>query len=202
MERSELRSCLESRYTIDELKTKCFDANIDYQAFPTEKLESFVRELVLFCERNGRKEWLIKLCSEKGGSPSAAALREHDYATLSDCHTALFALRNVFENRLPIPQLHDRHIAQVGNLSYQVLKNPGVLKRIMGDEWAKELAETVTQVAVLDHRLAGQDILKEVKELKNRSQDEVMAFMNEHNNKRLLMGRLDRLITDLETKLK
>ena len=206
MNRAELRSCLASRYSIDELKTQCFDAGIDYQEFPTDKIMSFVRELVLYCERNGKLEWIVGLCIEKGGSSSTtvstAALKTHDYEILSDCHTSLYALRNVFEERLPVPQLREHHVAQVKKLALQVLMNPGVLKRIMGPAWAKELGETVAQVVVLDNKLAGRDILKEVEELKSRSPDEPRAFFGAYQDKKSLMERLERLILDLEARLK
>lgn len=205
MNRTELLSCLESRYTPDELMTKCYQAHINYHEFPTDKITSFIRELVMYCERTGRREWLEGLCTDRGGSPSAtnstAALNAHDHATLSDCHGSLYALRNVFEERLPVPHLRDSHVAQVGNLSLKALSTPGPLKRVMGAEWVKELAETVAKVVVLDLKLAGRDIVNEAKEVKNWSLDKQKAFFSERLEKMALIGRLDQLILDLEARL-
>ena len=131
----------------------------------------------------------------------AEKVRDHDFLILSNCHEALYKLRNVFEDRLPMPQFQERHVAQVAEFSFQALMNPGAVKRIMGAAWTKELAETVTQVVVLDKKLAGRDIVKEVEELKNRTPDEVMKFFGEYNDKRLLIERLDGLILDLEARL-
>ena len=205
MNRKALLSCLERRYTPDELMTKCFEAHIDYHEFPTDKLSSFIRELVLYCERNGQQEWLIDLCPDKGASPSTAnstaTLNAHDHAMLSDCHETLYALRNVFEEKLPIPQLRDSHIAQVGNLSLKALSHPGPLKRIMGAAWTKELAETVARVVTLDLRISGRDILKEAKELKDWPSEKQRAFFADRADKMALIGQLERLILDLEARL-
>jgi hypothetical protein len=205
MNRKELLSCLERHYTRDELMTKCFEVHIDYQEFPTDKLSSFIRELVLYCERSGRQEWLIDLCPDKGTSPSKAnspaTLNAHDHATLSDCHENLYALRNVFEEKLPIPQLRESHIAQVGNMALRALSHPGPLKRIMGAVWTKELAETVARVVTLDHRISGRDILKEAKELKDWPPEKQRAFIADRVDKMALIGQLERLILDLEARL-
>ena len=204
MENADLRSCLESYYSVDELKNKCFDEGIDFEQFPSDK-SPFIRELILHCQRVNRFEWLVGLCSERRDSlprqTVAEKVRDHDFLILSNCHEALYKLRNVFEDRLPMPQFQERHVAQVAEFSFQALMNPGAVKRIMGAAWTKELAETVTQVVVLDKKLAGRDIVKEVEELKNRTPDEVMKFFGEYNDKRLLIERLDGLILDLEARL-
>lgn len=88
MERADLRACLESYYNVDELKGKCFDEGIDYELFPTDK-GSFIRELMAFCQREHRFEWLVDLCSERKdslpGRTAAEKVRDHDFSILSDC---------------------------------------------------------------------------------------------------------------------
>jgi hypothetical protein len=60
-DRAELRQKLIDYFNREELRTICFDLNIQYDNFP-ETLDGMTRELVAYCERNGRIPDLIKIC--------------------------------------------------------------------------------------------------------------------------------------------
>ena len=205
MERAELRNHLQSRYTIEELKNICFDARIAYEQFPTDKMPSFVRELVLYCERNNCYEWLVDLCSEnRDSSPgpiSTAKLRDHDFAVLSECHGALVKMRNLIKNTLGIVHLERGINESIAQLSKQALENSPVLQRTMGPKWLEEHTNTVIQAVILTRKMSGRDYQAEASNLKNQPRVEVVAFFAESQAKTQLIERLDELIMRLESKL-
>jgi len=53
MDRAKLRKAITDHFTIDELKTLCFDLHIEYENLDGETRQAKVRELVSYCERTG-----------------------------------------------------------------------------------------------------------------------------------------------------
>lgn len=60
---SRLHRNLALLFGLEELKTLCFDLGMDYENFPALK-DSFTRELVIYCKRNGRLNELIEQCKK------------------------------------------------------------------------------------------------------------------------------------------
>ena len=205
MERAELRNCLQSRYTIDELKNLCFDAQIAFEQFPTDRLPAFVRELVLYCKRNNCYEWVVDLCSENRGSSlgsiATPKLRDHDFAVLSECHGALVKMRNLIKNILGIVHLERGINESIAQLSKKALENSPVLQRTMGPKWLEEHTNTVIQAIILTRKMSGRDYQAEASNLKNRSKAEGVTFFAEFQAKTQLIERLGELIAGLESKL-
>ena len=60
-----LRQILDARFSRDELRTLCFDLDVDYENLPGECKASKARELVIYLERRGRISHLVKLGAQK-----------------------------------------------------------------------------------------------------------------------------------------
>lgn len=60
-----LRRNLETYFSLEELKTLCFDLNITYDNLPGDTLTAKSRELINYSQRNGRISALITLCAEQ-----------------------------------------------------------------------------------------------------------------------------------------
>ncbi len=63
---AQLRRRIEESFNLDEIKNLCFDLGINYENLPGEMtLTGRSRELVNYCQRNGRLADLITLCAEQ-----------------------------------------------------------------------------------------------------------------------------------------
>ncbi len=62
--RAELRRKMATGFNLSDLENLCFDMEIDYQSLRGEDKESKTRELISYCERNGRVNELVKNCRE------------------------------------------------------------------------------------------------------------------------------------------
>lgn len=205
MERVKLLTCLEKQFNVEELRIVCFRLKIEHEQFNTNDKQAFIRGLIEYCERKGCYDQLVELCSSgevySASQTTTTKLRDFDFAVFSGCHAALVKLRNLFQNTLPVPQFEGRRIQQILEFAEIVLKDSPILQRVMGKEWTTELANTVAETIVYSKKMSGRDLVNEVRELKNRPQIEVEAFINEVDGKRKLTARLDILISDLEARL-
>ncbi len=59
-----LRKLIDRYFDEEELKTLCFDLNVDYDGLPAKGKGGKARELVTYCERNGILDDLIQECQE------------------------------------------------------------------------------------------------------------------------------------------
>ena len=53
MDRAMLRKAIDEHFTLDELKTLCFDLHVEYENLDGGTRQAKVRELVAYCERVG-----------------------------------------------------------------------------------------------------------------------------------------------------
>lgn len=60
-----LRELIRSSFNEEEVKDLCYDLTIDYEDLPALGKTGKVRELIIFCQKNGRLPALIKLCQEQ-----------------------------------------------------------------------------------------------------------------------------------------
>jgi len=60
-ERAQLRQFLVERFNLEELQTLAFDLGIDFQSFLYDNKQTFLRELITFCER---RELILSLLTE------------------------------------------------------------------------------------------------------------------------------------------
>lgn len=65
----QLRLKLVAHFSVEELRTLCFDLGIDSENFPSLK-DSFCRELVSYCSRNRLISELMESCRQKRPSVS------------------------------------------------------------------------------------------------------------------------------------
>lgn len=64
--REKLRMLLVERFNEDEIRTLCFDLEIDYEVLPGIGKAGKVRELVLYCIRHNRfSDLIVKLCCSR-----------------------------------------------------------------------------------------------------------------------------------------
>jgi len=205
MERTDLLNCLKGRFDIEELKTLCFEMHIDYNGFKTDNNEAFSRDLILYCERKNRYADLVERCAPNGTQNSSQTpsikLRDSDFSVLSDCHAALLKLRNLFQNTLPVPHLEPRRMQQILEFANETLQCFPVLQRVMGKAWAEGYRDAITDVVIVSKKTSGRDLMQEVRELQDRSPDEVKAFFGEFANKTRLTELMDKLIAELEAKM-
>jgi hypothetical protein len=64
MSRATLRRNIADHFNDNELQNLCFDLSIEYENLAGETREAKARELVIYCERNGQINQLIKLCRD------------------------------------------------------------------------------------------------------------------------------------------
>jgi hypothetical protein len=57
-----LRRQIEAAFSLDELRTLCFDLSIDHEALPGQTRSALSRELVEYCRRRGRLAELARAC--------------------------------------------------------------------------------------------------------------------------------------------
>lgn len=62
MNQTDIRTKLTEFFGIEEIRTLCFDLNIDHEQLPSQSKEALVRELVIYCQRRGRLDALIEEC--------------------------------------------------------------------------------------------------------------------------------------------
>lgn len=62
--RAELREEITAHFNSEELRTLCFDMNIDYENLGGEGKAGKVRELIAYCERHGRIDELVEICRQ------------------------------------------------------------------------------------------------------------------------------------------
>jgi hypothetical protein len=60
MDRVSLRKVIEGHFNTDEIKTLCFDLDIDYENLDGDSKPSKIRELISLCERQNRRDELIE----------------------------------------------------------------------------------------------------------------------------------------------
>ncbi len=76
-DRAKLREFISERFSLDELKTLCFDLGLDYEEFPHATKSEFSRELIVYFQRHNKMgclvaelirqrpdEWLTKLLAQ------------------------------------------------------------------------------------------------------------------------------------------
>jgi hypothetical protein len=61
----ELRNVLNARFSVEELRTLCFDLRVEYEALPGMDKNSKVRALILHCERRAQLNDLIQACARQ-----------------------------------------------------------------------------------------------------------------------------------------
>lgn len=64
IDRAKLREKLGDSFDLEELRTLCFDLNIEYQNLPGTR-EGLAREMVAYCEKRNRLSELIEACRRK-----------------------------------------------------------------------------------------------------------------------------------------
>ncbi|MCI0575509.1 MAG: aminoglycoside phosphotransferase family protein [Chloroflexi bacterium] len=60
-----LRQMMASHFSLEEMRTLCYDLDIDFDDLPGSGKEGKIRELITYCERRGRVENLVDACREK-----------------------------------------------------------------------------------------------------------------------------------------
>jgi hypothetical protein len=56
----ELKSQMEQKFSLEEVKSLCFEMGIDFESLPGEGKGAKIRELIAFCQRRGRTEELAE----------------------------------------------------------------------------------------------------------------------------------------------
>lgn len=59
-----LRTKISKHFSKQALRDLCFDMRIDDENLTTTNKADLIRELILFCERNGRIEELLRMCRQ------------------------------------------------------------------------------------------------------------------------------------------
>ncbi len=62
---TELYQLLNHHFNLEEIRTLCFNLNVDYESVPGEEKPSRIRELLLALGRNGRLSELVTLVQQK-----------------------------------------------------------------------------------------------------------------------------------------
>lgn len=57
---TQLKTLLTGRYNVEELRTLCFDLGVDYENVQRDAKEATVREMILYFERHGRAQELLR----------------------------------------------------------------------------------------------------------------------------------------------
>lgn len=82
-----IRQQLEKYFTMDELKTICFDSFIDFENISGETKEAKTRELVLYCQRHNKLPELLQACQERRPKidwPDPTGINDNgDYRTIN-----------------------------------------------------------------------------------------------------------------------
>lgn len=73
--RSELKKLLKKHFTLEELKTLCFDLEIPYEDLPGTTRDAKSRELITYCERNGRLPSLKEAVQKKSSHDNQRDLK-------------------------------------------------------------------------------------------------------------------------------
>lgn len=58
-DRAQLREFLSERFSLDEMKTLCFDLGLDYEEFPHATKSEFSRELIVYFQRHNKMGCLV-----------------------------------------------------------------------------------------------------------------------------------------------
>lgn len=61
--RGKLRRTIIACFSENDLQNICFDLNIDYENIPGDGKEAKVREILVYCERNGLLDIFVHTCS-------------------------------------------------------------------------------------------------------------------------------------------
>jgi hypothetical protein len=68
--RIKLRENMYNAFTRSELRDVCFDMDVDYESLSGDTKGDDVRELIALCERSGRINELITMCSKRRSNVS------------------------------------------------------------------------------------------------------------------------------------
>ena len=68
--RIRLRGNIYNAFTRSELRDVCFDMDVDYESLSGDTKGDDVRELIALCERSGRMDELITMCSRRRSNVS------------------------------------------------------------------------------------------------------------------------------------
>jgi hypothetical protein len=100
---SKLRGLIGKYFNVGELKSLCFDIDINYDELPGENLSIKVQELVSYCYRHNRTEELIAVCKQ---------LRPHGTWILEDQYDDIYLPDNKITS-----SLFDRGLAVISATS-------------------------------------------------------------------------------------
>ncbi len=65
MSLADLREAVEDSFSLDELRTICFDMRIPYENLQSDTKEAMVRELLVYCENRGRLPKLLNILKKE-----------------------------------------------------------------------------------------------------------------------------------------
>jgi hypothetical protein len=123
-QRKQLRENLISFFSLDEIRTLCFDLKVDYDSLSGENKPDKVRELILHVERLNRLEELISLCKSERPLANWNVLN-----TSSDVEDRM-PLNTINENKTSgvtdeVYELSIQNLEVLGTLLYQIYTTVG-----------------------------------------------------------------------------
>jgi hypothetical protein len=65
VDRAKLLNAMTNAFNEGELRTLCFELDLDYEDLPPGGKSDKARELILYCQRHNRLDDLLSLCQQK-----------------------------------------------------------------------------------------------------------------------------------------